>query len=206
MNTGKERVSYCIGLETARNIQKQFTDMDLVFLRNGFEDGVSNNVPKLSAEEIQEILNKLNNQIEHQKRQHIVNLSEHNRKEGEAFLEKNKREPGIVELKSGMQYKVLESGSGKRPTNTDIVTMHYRGSFIDGSIFDSSYERGQPQQFPVNRVIPGWAEILKLMQVGDKWKVFIPHYLAYGDSGFGNEIGPCTTLVFEMELLDVSSL
>jgi FKBP-type peptidyl-prolyl cis-trans isomerase FklB len=146
----------------------------------------------------------LRQQVEQQQRQFFAKVSEQNRKEGEAYLEENKQKDGVQVLKSGLQYKVIQAGIGPKPTPADVVSVHYRGSFINGSIFDSSYERGKPQVFPVNRVIPGWSEALQHMQVGDKWQIVVPHYLAYGEAGFGNEIGPCTTLVFEMELIGIN--
>lgn len=205
MKSTREKVSYCIGLETGKNLQRQFSDMDANLLRTGFEDGLSNSLPKLSQEEIQSILQALRQQIEQQQRQHFAKLAETNRAEGEKYLEQNKEKEGVVTLKSGLQYKVLQSGNGQKPSPADVVSVHYRGSFINGTIFDSSYERGKPQVFPVNRVIPGWSEALQLMHVGDKWQIAVPHYLAYGEAGFENEIGPCTTLVFEMELLSINS-
>ncbi len=204
MKSTKEKVSYCIGLETGRSLQKQFSDMDSDLLKRGFEDGLANALPKLSQEEVQSIMQALRQQIDQQQRAYIAKMSDNNRKEGEDFLEKNKNEDGVVTLKSGLQYKVLQTGTGAKPSITDVVSVHYRGSFINGQIFDSSYERGKPQVFPVNRVIPGWSEALQLMQVGDKWQIVVPHYLAYGEAGFGNEIPPSTTLVFEMELLDIN--
>ncbi|MBP7074860.1 MAG: FKBP-type peptidyl-prolyl cis-trans isomerase [Rhabdochlamydiaceae bacterium] len=146
----------------------------------------------------------LRQQVETQQRQFYAKLSEQNRQEGETYLESNKAQEGVVTLKSGLQYKVLAAGTGPKPTPADVVSVHYRGSFINGTIFDSSYERGKPQVFPLNRVIPGWSEALQHMHVGDKWQIVVPHYLAYGEAGFGNEIGPNTTLVFEMELLGIN--
>lgn len=204
MKSTREKVSYCLGLETGRNIQRQFSDMDIDLLRKGFEDAIANNNPKLGQDEIQSIMQALRQQVELQQKQFYAKLSEQNRQEGEAFLEKNKLEEGVITLKSGLQYQVLQKGTGPKPTPADVVSVHYRGSFINGMIFDSSYERGKPQVFPLNRVIPGWSEALQIMHVGDKWKIVIPHYLAYGEAGFGNEIGPNTTLVFEMELLGIN--
>jgi len=204
MKSTREKVSYCLGLETGRNLQRQFNDMDLELLVKGFQDAISNNNPKLAQDEIQSILQALRAQVEQQQRQFYAKLSEENRKKGEEFLEKNKGEEGVVTLKSGLQYKVLSAGTGPKPTPADVVSVHYRGSFIDGQIFDSSYERGKPQVFPLNRVIPGWSEALQHMKVGDKWQVVVPHYLAYGEAGYGNEIGPNTTLIFEMELLGIN--
>jgi FKBP-type peptidyl-prolyl cis-trans isomerase FklB len=204
MKSTREKVSYCIGLETGKNLKKQFSDMDVSLLQKGFEDGVSDGLPKLTQEEIQSIVQALRQQIEQQQRNHFAKLSEQNRLEGETFLDENKEKEGVKVLKSGLQYKVLHTGTGPKPTPADVVSVHYRGSFINGAIFDSSYERGKPQVFPVNRVIPGWSEALQLMHVGDKWQIVVPHYLAYGEAGFGNEIGPCTTLIFEMELIGIN--
>jgi FKBP-type peptidyl-prolyl cis-trans isomerase FklB len=204
MKTTREKVSYCIGLETGKNLKRQFSDMDFDLLQKGFEDGISDAAAKLVPEEIESIMQALRQQVEQQQRQFFAKVSEQNRKEGEAYLEENKQKEGVQVLKSGLQYKVIQPGTGPKPTPADVVSVHYRGSFINGSIFDSSYERGKPQVFPVNRVIPGWSEALQHMQVGDKWQIVIPHYLAYGEAGFGNEIGPCTTLVFEMELIGIN--
>lgn len=204
MKSTREKVSYCIGLETGKNLKRQFSDMDQSLLQKGFQDGVTDGTPELTPEEIQSIMQALRQQIEQQQKLYLAKMTEQNRQEGEAFLEENKQKDGVKVLKSGLQYKVIHSGTGPKPTITDVVSVHYRGSFINGAIFDSSYERGKPQVFPVNRVIPGWSEALQQMQVGDRWQIVVPHYLAYGEAGFGNEIGPCTTLVFEMELLGIN--
>jgi FKBP-type peptidyl-prolyl cis-trans isomerase FklB len=204
MKTTKEKVSYCIGLKTAENLKRQFSDMDISLLKKGFDDALSNSPPQLGGEEVDSIMEALRHQIESQQKQFVAKLSEQNRLEGEKFLADNRKKEGIVTLGSGLQYEVVTAGTGSKPTPLDVVSVHYRGNFIDGRIFDSSYERGKPHSFPVNRVIPGWSEALQLMHVGDKWKLFVPHYLAYGEAGFGNEIGPCMTLVFEMELLGIN--
>ena len=126
-----------------------------------------------------------------------------NKKEGAAFLAKNKKNKGVVTLPSGLQYQVLRKGKGKKPKATDTVVTHYRGTLLDGSEFDSSYARGQPATFPVQGVIPGWIEALQLMRVGAKWKLFIPSGLAYGERGSGRSIGANATLIFEIELLNI---
>jgi FKBP-type peptidyl-prolyl cis-trans isomerase FklB len=206
MQTTKEKVSYCIGLETGKNLKQQFADMDFKYLAEGFHDALKDMPPQLAQEEIKSILVALRNQIETQQRQHFTRLSEENKQRGEAFLAENKTKEGVVTLQSGLQYKVLTSGPGKgpHPTPLDVVKIHYRGSFIDGRVFDSSYQRGQPVSFPLNRVITGWSEIVQKMQVGDKWQVFIPSYLAYAENGYGQEIGPNATLIFEIELLGIN--
>ncbi len=206
MESTKEKVSYCIGLETGRNLRHQFADMDMERLNEGFQDALSEADPKLKQEEIQSIMTALKHQIETQQRQHFSKVAEDNKKRSEAFLNGNKNKEGVKTLSSGLQYKVISSGpsSGAHPTPLDFVKIHYRGNFIDGRVFDSSYQRGQPHVFPLNRVIPGWTEVLQLMKVGDKWQVFIPAYLAYGEMGFGQEIGPNMALVFEIELLGIN--
>jgi FKBP-type peptidyl-prolyl cis-trans isomerase FklB len=206
MNSTKEKVSYCIGLETGRNLKHQFSDMDFDRLYEGFQDALSEGDPKLQQEEIQSILVALKNQIETQQRKHFSKVADDNKKRSETFLLENKEKEGVVTLTSGLQYKILSTGpaSGVHPTPLDHVKIHYRGNFIDGRVFDSSYQRGQPHVFPLNRVIAGWTEVLQLMKVGDKWQVFIPAYLAYGEMGFGQEIGPNMALIFEIELLGIN--
>jgi FKBP-type peptidyl-prolyl cis-trans isomerase FklB len=206
MKTTKEKVSYCIGLETGRNLKHQFGDMDSERLTQGFNDALSESNPQLTQEEIQSILHALRKQVETQQREHFSQVAEENKKRSEAFLADNKAKEGVVTLSSGLQYKALSSGpgSGPHPTPLDFVKIHYRGSFTDGRVFDSSYQRGEPHIFPLNRVIPGWTEVLQKMHVGDKWEVFIPAYLAYGEMGFGQEIGPNMALIFEIELIAIN--
>ena len=206
MKTTKEKASYCIGLETARNLKNQFAEMDVQYLSQGFSDALQEITPKLDQNEIQAILNALKKQVETQQRQHFTKISEENKKRAETFLNENKNKEGIISLPTGLQYKVLAKGKDStiRPTPFDFVKIHYRGSFTDGRVFDSSYQRGQPHVFALNRIIAGWSEALQLMSVGDKWQIFIPPYLAYGEMGFGQEIGPNTALIFEIELLGIN--
>lgn len=204
MNSTKEKVNYCIGLETGKNLRLQFADIDIDRLMDGLLDGLHDNSPKLAAQEIGSVLTNLKAQIEGQQKKYVAALAERNKKEGEAFLQENKAKDGVVALPSGLQYKVVSEGKGKKPTLFDSVKIHYTGSFIDGGVFDSSHQRGEPTEFPVNRVIPGWSEALQLMKEGDKWQISIPPYLAYGEHGFGKEIGPNSTLLFEVELLEVT--
>lgn len=204
MKSTKERVSYCIGLETGKNLKNQFADIDMELLNEGFQDGLTEANPKLSPNEIASILTSLKSQIEDQQKQYIAQMADKNKKEGEGFLQLNKQKEGVVCLPTGLQYQVLVEGEGSNPTLFDTVSIHYTGSFINGTVFDSSYQRGEPTIFPVNRVIQGWSEALQLMKPGAKWKLFIPHYLAYGEHGFGREIGPNTALIFEVECLAVN--
>jgi FKBP-type peptidyl-prolyl cis-trans isomerase FklB len=130
-------------------------------------------------------------------------MAEPNKKEGQAFLDSNKTEPGVVVLPSGLQYKIVKEGSGAKPAATDKVKVHYQGSLINGKIFDSSIQRGEPIDLSVNEVIPGWTEALQLMPVGSKWQLFIPSELGYGDAGAGNDIKPGSTLIFDLELIEI---
>jgi FKBP-type peptidyl-prolyl cis-trans isomerase FklB len=130
-------------------------------------------------------------------------VAKKNRAEGEAFLAENKKKEGVKTLPSGLQYKVIKAGTGKKPKSTDTVTVHYRGALINGAEFDSSFKRGQPATFLVSKVIPGWTEALQLMEVGAKWQLFIPSSLAYGEQGAGSDIGPNATLIFEVELVSI---
>lgn len=206
MQTTKEKVSYCIGLKTGNDLGRQFSDIDTERLSQGILDGLLNNEFQLPKEEVQSILGSLRQQMEVQQRDFAAKMSEANKKASEAFLTQNKTKENVITLVSGLQYRVIHSGevTNPRPTLFDAVTIHYRGSFIDGRVFDSSYQRGKPAVLPLNRVIPGWSEILQLMHVGDKWEVFIPSYLAYGEGGMAPVIGPNMALVFEMELIGIN--
>ncbi len=204
MKTAKERVSYCLGLQCGADMRNQFKDLDTELLEEGFLDGVRAATPKLSSEEITSVLSNLKQQMDLQRKQYIAQIAEQNKKDGESFLLENLKENGIVTLSSGLQYKIIKTGTGTtHPTLFDSVKVHYTGSLIDGKVFDSSQERGEPIVFPLNGVISGWSEALQLMKIGDRWKIFLPHYLAYGEHGFGREIAPNSTLIFELELLSI---
>jgi FKBP-type peptidyl-prolyl cis-trans isomerase len=130
-------------------------------------------------------------------------VSQKNLEEGNAFLEKNKGRSGVITTESGLQYEIITAGTGPLPAEMDVVKVHYHGTLIDGTVFDSSVDRGEPVEFPVGQVIPGWVEALQLMPVGSKWKIYIPGSLGYGERGAGNDIGPNTTLIFDVELIDI---
>ncbi len=204
METSKEKVSYCIGMEAGKNLKGQFADLDEKLMMEGFQDGLSGSASKVSQEETRELLTALQEQIQKQQQEYVSKVSKQNKIAGEAFLSENKNKEGVVTLASGLQYLVIDEGNGETPKLNDLVLTHYKGEFIDGNVFDNSYERGKPQPFPVNQVIPGWSEALQLMKPGAKWKLFVPSYLAYGETGFQREIPPNATLIFEMELLEVN--
>jgi FKBP-type peptidyl-prolyl cis-trans isomerase FklB len=188
----KEKVSYIFGMDIGSNLKRQLVDVDPNILAKGVKDALSGAKPLLTEQEIQETM------IAFQKE-----VLEKQKKRGEAFLAENKNKEGVKTLPSGLQYKVVKAGTGKKPKLNDTVTTHYRGTLIDGIEFDSSYKRGQPATFPVSGVIPGWTEALQLMEEGAKWQLFIPSNLAYGERGAGGLIGPNATLIFEIELISI---
>ena len=205
MKSTKEKMSYCIGLQTARQLKNQFAEVDVTLLEKGFCDVLRDVHLMLEESEIEALLTNLQKQIQQQQKAQIQHISEENKKQAEEIFNKNKEDPSIHVLPSGLQYRVLQKGAEgqKKPTSFDAVSIHYRGTDLNGRVFDSSYQRGEPLQIPLARVIPGWSEVLQLMTPGDKWQVFIPSYLAYGEMGFGAQISPNMALVFEMELLEI---
>ncbi len=201
--TQKEKVSYSIGLDIGKNMKRQMLDIDVSQLARGIQDGVSDAKPLLTDQETQTVMMAFQKEVMARMEENSRKAGEKNKKDGEAFLAENKKKPGVKTLPSGLQYKVLSEGSGKTPKATDTVVTHYRGTLIDGKEFDSSYKRGEPATFAANRVIPAWTEALQLMKEGAKWQLFIPSQLAYGEQGYGQDIGPNATLVFDVELIKV---
>jgi len=207
LETQKDKVSYAVGLNLGRGIHKESVDVDPEILARGLRDGLTDAKPQMTDEEVQATLAELQKQVTARQQEVRQQAIEKNKKEGQAFLAANKDKPGIVTLPSGLQYKILQPGTGPKPTASDSVVCNYRGALIDGTEFDSSYKRGQPTTFPVGGVIKGWTEALQLMPVGSKWQLFIPSDLAYGErgTGAGGPIGPNETLVFEVELLSIQA-
>jgi len=201
--TQKDRVSYVIGVDIGANLKKQSIEVNPDLLFKGIKDGLSGNKLMMSDQEIKETIATFQKEIQAKQEELAKRMGEKNKKEGEAFLAENKNKEGVITLPSGLQYKILKKGSGKKPKLTDTVTTHYRGTLIDGTEFDSSYRRNQPVSFPVNGVIAGWTEALQLMEEGAKWQLFIPPHLAYGERGTGPRIGPNATLIFEVELISI---
>ncbi len=191
----KERSSYAIGADIGRGLKSQAIDLDLTILARGIADAMTGNKMLMTDKECQDTMRELQ-QVQ------FTKIAEKNKKEGAAFLAENKSKEGVKTLPSGLQYKVIRQGKGATPTAGDAVTTHYRGTFIDGAEFDSSYRRNEPATFPVKGVIKGWTEALQLMKVGDKWQLYVPSDLAYGPQG-RDEIPPNATLIFDIELLDV---
>jgi FKBP-type peptidyl-prolyl cis-trans isomerase FklB len=200
----KKKASYAVGLDIARNFKQQEVDLDGAALAAGITDGLAGK-PRLSDDEARAALDELRMEVMAQMAVKQKAAGDKNLKAGEEFLAANAKKEGVKTTPSGLQYKVLKSGNGKTPKLTDTVTAHYHGTLIDGTVFDSSVERGEPVPFPVNGVIPGWTEALQMMKEGDKWQLFIPAKLAYGERGAGGRIGPNSTLIFDVELIRVES-
>ncbi len=203
LKSKKERISYIIGMDIGNNFKKQSIEVEPDVLARGIKDALSGAKPLMSDAEIREIMTAFEKEVRAKQEEMRKTLGEKNKKEGEQFLAENKKKEGVQTLASGLEYKVMKAGTGKKPLATDMVTVQYRGTLIDGTEFDSSYRRGQPATLQVNGVIPGWKEALQLMQEGAKWQLFIPSALAYGERGAGPQIGPNATLIFEVELISV---
>lgn len=200
--TSADSASYAIGIQLGSNIKSNLEQVsggdqiNVELLANAFYSTIKGQENQLTAEQadavVRDFFTKLAN-----------NQAQKNLEDGNAFLEKNKTREGVKTTESGLQYEIIKEGNGPKPTETDQVKVHYHGTLIDGTVFDSSVERGEPITFAVNGVIPGWTEALKMMPVGSKWKIYLPSNLAYGERGAGSQIGPNAVLVFEVELLEI---
>lgn len=199
----KDKISYSIGMDIGKNFKQQGIDVNATALATGIHDALTGTKPLLTEEQIRDTMTAFQQQMISKQSERFKQTADKNKTDGEAFLAANKIKEGVKSLPDGLQYKVLASGAGKSPKETDTVTTNYRGRLIDGKEFDSSYERGNPVTFPVKGVIPGWTEALQLMKEGDKWEIYIPSELAYGARGKG-PIGPNSTLIFEIELIKVA--
>lgn len=192
-----DKVSYALGLSIGNNfLNSGIKELHTEDFLQGVKDVLSEAKPAISYDEAKSIINAYFEQLQKDR-------LKINKEAGAEFLRINSHKTGVVALPSGLQYEVLKSGNGEKPKLTDKVKCHYHGTLVNGTVFDSSIQRGQPAEFPVNQVIPGWTEALQMMNVGSKWRLFIPSELAYGEQGAGNVIEPNSTLVFDVELLDI---
>ncbi|OUJ74525.1 FKBP-type peptidyl-prolyl cis-trans isomerase [Hymenobacter crusticola] len=205
LSSHQEQISYIIGRDLARNFSQQGLELDIDVLAASLKEALAGQPSRLTQEQMEAAMRKLQEQFEENEPQEDTNVSSNNKAEGEAFLAENQNKPGVTTLPSGLQYEVLTEGTGKKPTPRSSVTTHYHGTLIDGKVFDSSYQRGQPATFGVNQVIAGWTEALQLMPEGSKWRLYIPSDLAYGKRGAGRDIGPDSALIFDVELLKVNN-
>jgi FKBP-type peptidyl-prolyl cis-trans isomerase FklB len=195
----KDKVSYSIGLTVGLNLKRQKIDLNSNAFLAGIQDSMSGKEPALNEQQIREVMTQFEKDMNDKQQA----AGQKNASDGQKFLAENKSKPDVKTTASGLQYKVIKEGNGAMPKATDTVVVNYRGTLIDGTEFDSSYKRGQPASFPVNQVIKGWTEALQLMKAGSKYQLFIPADLAYGARGAGGDIGPNSTLIFDVELLDV---
>ena len=200
LKTQKDRQSYALGVEVERNFKRQGFDLDLDLVIRGMKDALAGDKLLLTDEDIKTTLTTFAAQSRWKKAANRLMEGQENKKKGEAFLAENKAKADVVTLPSGLQYKILKAGEGRKPTEADTVECRYRGTHIDGTEFDNS--GASPGTFKVSEVIPGWREALKLMSVGSKWQLFIPPQLAYGQRGSGR-IGPYETIIYEIELVDI---
>lgn len=203
LKTDDAKVSYSIGLKYGENFARDYKEMDLKAFSQGMQDGFKGSKPAMEEKEIMAVMQAFQTRKMEEMRGKAEKQASENKTKGAAFLAENGKRKGVTTLPDGLQYEVLASGKGATPKETDKVKVHYHGTLIDGTVFDSSVQRGEPVTFGVNQVIKGWTEVLQKMKVGDKWKVAIPSDLAYGERAVSEAIGPNETLVFEIELLDI---
>jgi FKBP-type peptidyl-prolyl cis-trans isomerase FklB len=199
----KDKLSYTIGVSTGKNLKKQSVDVDPDMMMKGLKDGLSGGKTLLTGKEMDDIMAALQNDMAARRKDTTKALAEKNKKEEIAFFAENKKKAGVKTLPSGLQYKVLKEGKGKSPKATDTVLANYRGTLLDGTEFDSTYQRNEPATVDLKYVIKGWTEAIPLMKEGAKWQLFVPSALAYGENG-GGLIEPNAALVFEVELISVS--
>ena len=203
LDTLLQKASYSFGVDVSARLKEQGIDLDIRALNQGISDAYAGSELALSDEERMQAKNEFQTQLREAMVKQQSEIAEKNLAAGKAFLEENAKKPGVITTESGLQYKIITSGDGKQPKETDTVTTHYKGTLIDGREFDSSYKRDKPASFPVKGVIKGWTEALQLMHVGDKWQLFVPAELAYGATKRSELIEANSTLIFEIELLGI---
>lgn len=200
----EDQASYAIGLDIGKSFLRDKLPLNPELVARGLIDGLKKAQPLLTDEQVQECMTKFSQMQQTRQAEETKTVSDKSMKEGQAFLAANKAKQGVQATPSGLQFQVLKAGNGRSPLATDVVRVHYHGTLTDGTVFDSSVQRNEPAEFPVNRVIPGWTEALQKMKIGDKWRLTIPSELAYGPRGTpGGPIPPNAVLVFEVELLDI---
>ena len=203
LDSQKKKVSYAIGLDIGQNFKARAMELDMDILIQGLRDSQKTDKPLLSSEEIQKVMTQFQQDMMKAEQEKRATQGQGNKTQEDAFLKENAAKPGVKVTASGLQYKVITEGSGPRPLESDTVKVHYRGTLLDGTEFDSSYKRNEPAVFPLKGVIKGWIEALQLMKVGSKYQIFLPSKLAYGEQGAGQIIGPNATLVFDVELISI---
>lgn len=203
MANERDKLSYVLGADIGQNFKHHQIDLNTSALIKGIQDGFAGSALLVSREEMERTLQAFQKQFHEGQAKKMKEMAEENKKSGEAFMAENKGKSGVVALPSGLQYKVITAGTGPKPTVNDRVTVEYTGKLVNGKIFDSTERMGRPVTFKVSDVIPGWTEVLQLMNEGSVWEVYIPSNLAYGEEGVGGVIGPNETLIFNINLLSV---
>ena len=200
LKTDKDKLSYIFGVQVGQGLRAEGIELEMDAFTAGIQDMLAGNEPQIG----QATAEKLVSAYQEKKQLEIAEISAKKQNESATFLANNAKNDGFVVTATGLQYKILEEGKGKSPTSEDKVIAHYTGKLLDGTVFDSSHDRGEPATFPVSGVIKGWQEALPMMKVGGKWQIVVPANLAYGDRGVGNLIGPNETLIFDIELVSIS--
>jgi len=206
LKTDRDKLSYALGMDIATQFKTRAVEVDPDLFARAMKDVLAGAKTAMTPDDVKTTITDLQTRMSAKLQAEAQVAGDKNKADGEAFLAANKTKDGVVTLPSGLQYKVISMGIGKKPLATDEVTVNYRGTTIDGKEFDSSYKRGQPATFPLNKVIKGWTEVVQLMPVGSKWQVFIPASLGYGERGAGPDIGPNSTLIFEIELMGIKQI
>lgn len=201
--TDKDKLSYSIGADLGKNFKTQGIDINPEALTKGLQDGMAGTQLILTEQQMKDVLNKFQKDLMAKRTSEFNKKSEENKSKGEAFMSTNKSKEGVVALPSGLQYKIIETGTGAKPGKSDTVTVEYTGHLIDGTVFDSTDKTGKPASFQVSQVIPGWTEALQLMPAGSTWEIYVPAGLAYGPRSVGGPIGPNETLIFKIHLISV---
>jgi FKBP-type peptidyl-prolyl cis-trans isomerase FklB len=204
LETVEQQASYAIGTDLAKNLKSQGIELNTEAFLLGLKDVLNNQPLKLNEEQMTSAVNEFRTELQAKQQQLKQQQAKQNAEKSQAFLQDNKTKPGITTLDSGLQYKVIESGEGQPPKDNATIIAHYRGRLIDGTEFDSSYNRGTPIEFQLQNVIPGWQQALKLMKPGAKWEIYVPSELAYGSQGAGNVIGPNQALIFEIHFISTA--
>lgn len=203
--TDKDKLSYSIGSDLGKNFKTQGIDVSPDVLAKGMQDSMSGGKLILTEEQMKDVLSKFQKDLMAKRSAELAKKADENKAKGEAFLAANKAKPGVVVLPSGLQYRIVEAGTGAKPSKTDTVTVEYTGTLIDGTVFDGTQKTGKPATFQVAHVIPGWIEALQLMPAGSTWELFVPSDLAYGPRSVGGPLGPNETLVFKIHLISVNN-
>jgi len=200
VKTDEQKLSYAMGTYFAMGVAQQNVTLDIPAFVQAVEDVLKNNDPQINTKEMQDILTKYKEKVAKQGSEAIAK----NQKAGDAYLAENKKKAGVIESPSGLQYKVITEGTGEKPAAASNVTVHYKGTLVDGTVFDSSYDRGEPATLSLTQVIKGWQEAVPMMKTGSKWQIYVPANLAYGDRAASEVIGPASTLVFDIELISIN--